>query len=152
VPTFERARYLLARPEWEHWSSATEAEAPQIMADSVRPVFEAGLVDLVETDHEVAPGVTLEPTPGHTPGHIAVHISSEGEEAVITGDLVHHPVQFHHPEWRNTVDTDPDQAERTRLDFMATYADTPVLVIGTHFAGPTAGHLVRDGDVYRLDN
>jgi len=150
VPTFAKARYLLARPEWEHWSTVTEAETPQILADSVRPVFDAGLVDLVATDHEVAPGVVLEATPGHTPGHVSVHITSRGEEAVITGDLVHHPVQFHHPRWRNTVDTDAEQAEQTRLQFMATYADTPVLVIGTHFAGPTAGHLVRDGDVYRL--
>jgi glyoxylase-like metal-dependent hydrolase (beta-lactamase superfamily II) len=79
-----------------------------------------------------------------------VHISSRGEEAVITGDLVHHPCQFARPDWGSSADTDATQADRTRKAFMARYADTPTLIIGTHFAGPTAGRLVRDGDAYRL--
>ena len=150
VPTFARARYLLARPEWEHWSNEDDEANQTVLADSVRPVFDAGLVDLVDVDHEVAEGVALEPTPGHTPGHVSVHVRSQGEDAVITGDLVHHPCQFAHPEWEDRADSDPDLADRTRRDFMARYADQPTLVIGTHFAGPTAGRLVRDGSVYRL--
>jgi glyoxylase-like metal-dependent hydrolase (beta-lactamase superfamily II) len=151
VPTFPHARYLLARREWEHWSADTDRWNQTILADSVRPIFDAGLVDLVEADHAVDAAVRLEPTPGHTPGHVSVHVRSRGEEAVITGDLVHHPAQFARPHWGASVDWDRAMADRTRRAFMERYADTPVLVIGTHFAGPTAGRLVRDGDAYRLD-
>ncbi len=151
IPTFPHARYLLARPEWEHWSADPDRANQVILADSVRPVFDAGLVDLVEVDHAVDATIRLEPTPGHTPGHVSVHVRSRGEQAIITGDLVHHPAQFARPHWGAVVDSDPALADRTRRAFMARYADTPVLVIGTHFAGPTAGHLVRDGDAYRLD-
>jgi len=150
-PTFEGARYLLSRCEWEHWSAQEEAGNQQVLADSVRPLFDADLVDLVAEDHEVDTCIRFEPTPGHTPGHVAVRIESLGEQAVITGDLVHHPVQFARPDWVPSVDSDPALATRTRRDFMERYADTPTLVIGTHFAGPTAGHLRRDGSVYRLD-
>lgn len=150
-PTFERARYLLSRVEWEHWSAEEEAGNQQVLADSVRPLFDADQVDLVGEDHEVDACIHFEPTPGHTPGHVAVRIESRGERAVITGDLVHHPVQFARPDWAPSVDSDPALATRTRRDFMARYADTPTLVIGTHFAGPTAGHLRRDGSAYRLD-
>ena len=111
---------------------------------------DAGLADLVESDHKLTSEVQLEPTPGHTPGHVSVRISSRSEEAVITGDMTHHPCQLAHPEWSTVVDTDRDQAHKTRLDFFARYSDRPVLVIGTHFATPTAGHIVRDGEAYRL--
>jgi glyoxylase-like metal-dependent hydrolase (beta-lactamase superfamily II) len=150
-PTFPNARYLLARPEWEHWSADPHPMNQTVLADSVRPIFDAGLVDLVETDHAVNAAISLEPTPGHTPGHVSVHVRSRGEEAVITGDLVHHPAQFARPHWGAAPDWDRALADRTRRAFMERYADTPVLVIGTHFAGPTAGRLVRDGDAYRLD-
>jgi glyoxylase-like metal-dependent hydrolase (beta-lactamase superfamily II) len=151
VPTFENARTLVARAEWEHWSGEGDAIMRATLGDSVQPLFDADLVDLVDLEHEVADGVRFESTPGHTPGHVAIHISSRGEEAVITGDLVHHPAQFALPSWKCVADSDPAQADETRRAFMARYSDTPTLVIGTHFAGPTAGRLVRDGDVYRLD-
>lgn len=151
VPTFTNARTLVAREEWEHWRSAHEPGMTETLADSVQPMFDAGLVDLVDTDHTVADGVRLVPTPGHTPGHVAVHIESRGESAVVTGDLVHHPAQFRHLDWFDIADTDHEQAQATRRAFAETYGDTPTLVIGTHFAGPTAGHLVRDGDAWRLD-
>ena len=151
IPTFPNARYVLARREWEHWSADTHPINQTVLGDSVRPIFDAGLVDLVAADHEVDAAVRLEPTPGHTPGHVSVHVRSRGEEAVITGDLVHHPAQFARPHWGAAVDWDRAMADRTRRAFMERYADAPVLVIGTHFAGPTAGRLVRDGDAYRLD-
>ena len=151
VPTFENARYLLGRTEWEHWDRDDDALQQQILSDSVRPIFEAGQVDLVETDHKICDEISLQPTPGHTPGHVSVHIQSRGEEAIITGDMTHHPAQIAHPEWGAVVDTDGAQAIETRRSFFARYADQPVLVIGTHFAGPTAGKLVRDGDTYRFD-
>jgi glyoxylase-like metal-dependent hydrolase (beta-lactamase superfamily II) len=116
----------------------------------VRPVFDAGLVDLVETDHQISPEVSFVPTLGHTPGHVSVRISSEGEEALITGDFVHHPCQMAHPEWAATVDFDSNASTATRRDVFGRLAGTPTLVIGTHFAGTTAGHVVRDGDAFRL--
>lgn len=150
VPTFPQARYLMARPEWQHWSKTADHWTQIVMADSVRPVFDAGLVDLVETDHAVHHTIRLESTPGHTPGHVSVHITSQGAEAIITGDFVHHPCQFARPDWGSSADADTVQADQTRKAFMARYADTPTLIIGTHFAGPTAGRLVRDGQAYRL--
>ena len=151
VPTFQNARTVMTREEWEHWSETDEPQMATTVGDSVRPLFDAGVVDLVAMDHQVADGVTFEPTPGHSPGHVAVRIESRGERAVITGDLVHHPAQFARPGWKNLADSDAAQADRTRRDFMSRYADTPTLVIGTHFSGATAGRLVRDGEAFRLD-
>src|SRR5262245_51138869 len=150
VPTFPQARYLVARPEWEHWSQSKDRWTKIVMADSVRPIFEAGLVDLVDVHYVVHETIRFEPTPGHTPGHISVHIASQGEEAVITGDLVHHPCQFARPDWGSSADTKPVHADHTRKAFMVRYAATPSLIIGTHVAGSTAGRLIRDGQAYRL--
>ncbi|MEK9724284.1 MAG: MBL fold metallo-hydrolase, partial [Rhodospirillaceae bacterium] len=115
VPTFPGARYLMGRTEFGFWEARGEdAHFGPVFDDSVKPVFDAGLVDLVETDHRVAPGVRLIPTPGHTPGHVSVLIESRGETALITGDFLHHPCQMAHPEWGAVVDEDAAGAERTR--------------------------------------
>ena len=152
IPTFPNARYLMGETEHNFWAARGNDDFfGPVFDDSVKPVFDAGLVDLVQTDHAVAPGVRLVPTPGHTPGHVSVHISSQGEEALITGDFLHHPCQIAHPEWCANVDEDSARAEQTRRDMFARFADTPALIIGTHFATPTAGRLVTDGDTYRLD-
>ena len=95
--------------------------------------------------------VSLIPTIGHTPGHVSVRIRSQGEEALITGDFMHHPCQIARPAWASTADADPATARRTRDHMLATLAHTPTLVIGTHFAAPTAGRIVRDGTAYRLE-
>ena len=151
VPTFPNARYFLGRREWEHWSQEPPGPDRDVRDDSVRPVLDAGLADLVEMDHRVTPEVRLEPTPGHTPGHVSVRIVSRGEEAVITGDLMHHPVQCAEPHWASRFDVDAEVARRTRLAFLERHTDRPVLILGTHFATPTAGCIVRDGAVYRFD-
>ena len=150
-PTFPQARYLMGRDEFEHWRGFEREDTQQIMADSVLPVFDAGLVDLVETDQQICDEISLMPTLGHTPGHVSVMIRSGGEEAMITGDFMHHPCQIARPEWSAAPDSDPERARQTRAEVFARFADTPTLIIGTHFATPTAGHLVRDGDAYRLD-
>jgi glyoxylase-like metal-dependent hydrolase (beta-lactamase superfamily II) len=151
VPTFPQAHYLFGRVEFDHWmGEGGRADMAPILADSVRPVVDAGLVDLVETDHRLCDEIGLVPTIGHTPGHVSVRIVSEGEEALITGDFMHHPCQIAHPDWSSTADNDPDQARHTRERMLAELAQRPVLVIGTHFAGATAGRIVRDGDAFRL--
>lgn len=150
VPTFPQARYLVAQTEWDYWSQSQDPWSQMVMADSVRPIIDAGLVQFVEPHYVVHETIRFEPTPGHTPGHVSIHLTSQGQEAVITGDLVHHPCQFARPDWGSSADADPTLADATRKTFMARYADTPTLIIGTHFAGPTAGRLVRDGAAYRL--
>jgi len=152
VPTFPNARYLIAQAEFAYWRDGDHGEEQAaILGDSVAPVFDAGLVDLIGTEHRVCPEVSLMPTHGHTPGHVSVRISSRGEEALITGDFIHHPCQMAHVDWSSAVDFDPDAARETRRRMFAALADTPTLVIGTHFAGATAGRLRRDGDAYRLE-
>lgn len=150
VPTFNNARYLVGSQEWDFWKDEEDPYAPQAKHDSILPVFDAGLVDLVETDHSLTDEVRLIPTPGHTPGHVSVSIESRGERAIITGDMFHHPLQMKHPHWKDTADVDGARAHATRVAFLEEYADTPVLILGTHFNAPTGGHIVRDGDTYRF--
>ena len=151
VPTFPKARYLIGKHEFEHWSRESEGEQQAIMEDSVWPIFDAGLVDLVEMDHRISPEVRLRPTPGHTPGHVSVMIESEGQKAVITGDITHHPCQMAHPEWATSYDSDTQGATTTRAKLFAEWADQPILVIGTRYAAPTAGHVKRDGAAFRFE-
>ncbi|MEU6079135.1 MBL fold metallo-hydrolase [Streptomyces sp. NPDC047108] len=154
VPTFPHARYLTSRTEREFWAGYAMDEArSQMFDDSVLPVEEAGLLDLVDVPEqgiEVVPGLRLLPTPGHTPGHIALQLSSRGETALITGDCIHHPVQVAHPAIGSCVDIDPEQAEVTRSALLGALARTDALVLGTHFPPPTAGRVVPHGEAYRL--
>jgi glyoxylase-like metal-dependent hydrolase (beta-lactamase superfamily II) len=151
VPTFPNARYLLGRMEFEHWSAEGDAEQQAILADSVQPILDAGLAEFVGLDHVVSPNVRLVPTTGHTPGHVSVLIESDGESAIITGDMSHHPCQLAHPEWSPSFDSDKKAAAVTRARMFAEWADAEHLVIGTHYAEPTAGHIRRDGAAFRFE-
>lgn len=151
VPTFPTARYLIGRREWEHFRDEPEGPDRAARNDSVRPVIESGLVDFVDMDHVMTSEVRLEPTPGHTPGHVSVVIRSGGEEAVITGDLMHHPVQCAEPGWASRFDVDAEAARRTRRAFLESRAARKVLVLGTHFATPTGGRVVAEGGAFRFD-
>ncbi|HEX3448843.1 MAG TPA: MBL fold metallo-hydrolase [Isosphaeraceae bacterium] len=150
VPTFPKARYLIGKREFEHWSNEADDEQQAIMGDSVQPIFDAGLVELVEMGYRISPEVRLRPTPGHTPGHVSVMIESEGQSAVITGDIAHHPCQMAHPEWATSFDSDTQASTATRAKLFAEWADQPILVIGTHYAAPTAGYVKRDGAAFRF--
>ncbi|MFF4818375.1 MBL fold metallo-hydrolase [Kitasatospora sp. NPDC001309] len=154
VPTFPAARYLTARAEREFWAGYDMDEArAQMFRDSVLPVERAGQLDLVDVPAEgvqIVPGLRLIPTPGHTPGHIAVELADRGETALITGDCVHHPVQLAHPAIGACVDIEPERSEATRRALLASLAGTDALLLGTHFAPPTAGRVVAHGDAYRL--
>jgi glyoxylase-like metal-dependent hydrolase (beta-lactamase superfamily II) len=150
VPTFSNARYLIGRREYEYWSADTSEDQVPVMQDSVTPIFDSGLADLVESEHIVSPHIRLFPTPGHTPGHVSVMIESEGETAMITGDTMHHPCQIARPDWSVTFDEDQAAAASCRKSLLEDVADSSVLVIGTHFASPTAGKIIRDGDTYKF--
>jgi len=149
-PTFANARYLYAREEWQHWQHEAQEYGP-VIEDSVKPIFAAGLADLVESNHQVTAQVRLLPTPGHTPGHVSVVIESAGESAVITGDMMHHPCQMLYPDWSSLADDNGSAGNQTRRDFLQRYADTQTLIIGTHFATPTAGKVVTEAGSYRFE-
>ncbi len=151
VPTFPNATYLFAEQEFNFWQTEPQEYGP-VFEDSVQPIFELGRAQLVQTNHQVSDEVCLKPTPGHTPGHVSVHISSQGEDAIITGDITHHPCQIAHQDWICTADNDATAARVTREEFVRQYADSQTLIIGTHFSGPTAGHIVRDGNSFRFDS
>jgi glyoxylase-like metal-dependent hydrolase (beta-lactamase superfamily II) len=151
VPTFPAASYYMSRVDVEYWSTTPSSDG-DLFGDSVRPVLDAGLVELVDPPFAVTEDVVLEPTPGHSPGHVSVRIRSRGEEAVITGDVMHHPVQCARPEFASAFDEDAAFAEKTRRAFLAEHAGRDVLVIGTHFADPVAGYVSATGDAYRFDD
>ena len=142
IPTFPNARYLIGSEEWSYWDAQGDDEVyGPVLADSVRPVVDTGLVDFVDMNHRLCDEVWLEPTPGHTPGHVSVHIGSEGAHALITGDCIHHPCQITRTDWCSSADYDQQQGRQTREALLDKYVDSNVLVIGTHFATPTAGHI-----------
>ncbi|MEZ5230655.1 MAG: MBL fold metallo-hydrolase [Acidimicrobiales bacterium] len=146
VPTFPNARYLIAATELDH---VRRDDHMGVLEPSVQPLLDAGLVDAVATDHRVTSEVRLLPTPGHTPGHVSVTIESAGRRATITGDAVHSPLQFTYPELAaSRFDHDSMQSTETRRALIEAHADVDVLVLGTHFAPPAAGHLhTVDGTV-----
>ena len=150
-PTFPNARYLFSAKDWEWLDKAPVTPLGDYCGDSVRPVVDGGLADLITPDHHITDEVWLESTPGHSPGHVSVRIESQGQCAVITGDLMHHPCQIARPHWSSPFDFDQARALSTRERFIAGCSQQPVLVIGSHFATPAAGHIVRDGNSYRLE-
>ena len=148
VPTFANARYVFGRAEYEHWRD--HSEQPHHMAvfnDSVKPIADAGKAELVASDARLCDEITLIPTPGHSPGHMSIHIRSDGEEALLAGDVAHHPCQMAHPDWSSSVDSDPAQSAVTRHELFSRFADTPTLVIGGHF---DAGRIQRDGGAFKF--
>ncbi|MGB5755886.1 MAG: MBL fold metallo-hydrolase [Acidimicrobiales bacterium] len=152
VPTFPNARYIFVDAEYSHWRdqpSLFDGEDP--FTDSVAPVVDADLVDMVAPDHRISDEIRFESTPGHTPGHISLVVESEGDRAIITGDMLHHPMQLADPTLSSMFDTDPIASRATRERMFPQWADGETLVIGTHFGTPTAGRLVADGDGFRLD-
>jgi glyoxylase-like metal-dependent hydrolase (beta-lactamase superfamily II) len=154
VPTFPRARYLFAQAEWDYWWSeagrAGRERTGDYIQDSVVPVAEAGLVDFVEMDHRIDASVSLVPAPGHTPGLVCVAISSQGQDAVLAGDVLHTPLQLAYPAWSTNFCADPNQSRRTRLQFLERYADSGTLILPAHFPAPTAGYIERDERAYRF--
>ncbi len=149
-PTFPNARYLFGKTEFEAWKDIRNDghHNPNHMFECVDPIVEAGMADFIDADHVICEEIQCEPSHGHTPGHVHVRISSKGEEAVITGDLMHHPMQCAMPHRQATFDMDKDTGRQTRIGFVEKYADSGVLVIGAHFAEPTAGHIAtaENGD------
>jgi glyoxylase-like metal-dependent hydrolase (beta-lactamase superfamily II) len=121
------------------------------LGECVDPIVSLGLVDFVESNHRLSPEISLEPSPGHTPGHVSVRIVSAGEEAVITGDVLHNPIQIAIPHHPANFDMDKELAAQQRVRFVERYRNRAALVIGSHFCEPTAGWIVPDGDHWKFE-
>ncbi len=152
-PTFPNAKYLFGKTEYEAWQNVIRHDghhSDNHLVECVDPIVEAGMAQFIDADHEIAPGITTEPSHGHTPGHVHVCIESKGERAVITGDLMHHPMQCAMPHRPATFDMDKDGGKQSRMRFVDKYRDSGVVVIGAHFFDPTAGHIetAADGETW----
>jgi glyoxylase-like metal-dependent hydrolase (beta-lactamase superfamily II) len=150
VPTFARARHLYTARELGWSKGTTNPGNVGVWDDSIAPILAAGLADVVDEDADLGGGLRLEPTPGHTPGHVSLWVESRGELALLTGDFLHHPVQCAEPHWAEVGDEDADLARATRRRLFARAASTGALVLGTHFASRPGGRIRADGAVWRF--
>ncbi len=152
VPTFPRARYLFSKTELDYWLAKNDKTTLPPIADSVIPIVEAKRCDLVSSDYALDETVSLLPTPGHTIDHYAVQLGRGGKDAVITGDLIHSPVQALHTELSMRFDYDPGQSAETRRKFLETYCDTTTLCCFAHFPSPSRGYVKRWGEGFRCEH
>jgi glyoxylase-like metal-dependent hydrolase (beta-lactamase superfamily II) len=154
VPAFKNARYLLGRKEYDHWMMLRATGGyhdVRHLGECVDPIVSLGLADFVESNYRLSPEISLEPSPGHTPGHVSVRIVSAGEEAVITGDVLHNPIQIAIPHHPANFDMDKALAAQQRVRFVERYRNRAALVIGSHFCEPTAGWIVADGNHWKFE-
>lgn len=121
-----------------------------IQQETFQPIIDAGKLELVPSNAEIAPGIRYESTPGHTSAHHSVRLESGDEFAFITGDFIHHPIQIARPEWSSRGDWNLEVSGRNRRAFYESCAGTDLLVLGTHFNDPSAGYIVEDGEGFRL--
>ena len=145
VPTFPRARYVIVREEFEFWKREGETGREEfgLIDDSVMPVVEAGMADLVASDHVIDDRLRLEPAPGHTPAHVCVRLTTPAGQAIFTGDMMHRPIQVAEPEWNSRFCDDAELARKTRRGFLERHTDADVIVLAAHF--PVAGRIVAPG-------
>lgn len=141
-PTFPRARYLVAREDWRWF--AGPGHAPEF-DEHLAPLAARGVLTCFDGPLQLVPGVQLFPTPGHTPGHTSVLIESQGEFAILLGDLCHHPLHFSHPQWVSGFDTDPARTPRTRERVFELALARDALLLCPHAPSPGLGRLRRDG-------
>lgn len=153
VPTFPRARYLFGRREWEYCEMLLKEKTLDVrhILDSVQPVLDAGLADFVDVHHRLSDELWLEPSHGHTPGHVSLHISSRGQEAVVTGDVFHNPIQIAEPEICSMMCVDKEMSRNTRREVISRYGDKATRLIAVHFNDPV-GRIVRDTDHWRFSS
>lgn len=154
-PTFPNAQYLFSRLEREArdpaYGTAREGTAEhQIYVDSILPVIEAGQARFVEGNEEIVNGLDLMPTPGHSPGHLAVLLRSRGKEALFTGDVMHHPLQIRFPDWNSNLCENREMARETRRRVLERCADNGSLLLPAHFAAPHYGRVRRSEESFRF--
>lgn len=151
VPTFPNARYIMGRAELAHWRDPegglrVHPMGAEVLADSVDPVIDAGLVDLIDYHEEILPGITVQPVQGHTAGQMAVRVTSCGQTALFTGDSFHQPMQVYRPDWSSRFCEDPALANATRRALFDEAAETNAVLFPAHAGVPHAGRVVRKGE------
>jgi glyoxylase-like metal-dependent hydrolase (beta-lactamase superfamily II) len=157
VPTFPNAKYVMAKREYDYWDAVYAKEGggsgnihAMAFEDSVLPIMRAEKAVLVQDDFELDKGVSLEPCPGHTPGHVVVNVASGGKKGVFIGDVIHHPIQLLFPELSSRADADMDASRPTRRALIEKHADTGNIVMPHHFATPSSGVIERAGNGFRF--
>ncbi|HSP54652.1 MAG TPA: MBL fold metallo-hydrolase [Dehalococcoidia bacterium] len=139
-PTFPNAKYLVPQADWDFFS-ANAASNPQMQV--VTPLLDMGVMELVSGEHTITPEVTTYPSPGHTPGHQSLMITSDGERGVVTGDVAHYPAQAEHIDWRTNFDTDHPTAIETRRKLFAQLEADGVIAAFCHFPEAPFGRIIR---------
>jgi glyoxylase-like metal-dependent hydrolase (beta-lactamase superfamily II) len=148
VPTFPRARYLFGSQEYRYWETSSRSdEEVAVFEDSIYPIVSSGLADFVEPDDSPCEELSFVSTSGHSAGHMSLIVSSNGQNALLAGDVAHSPCQFAHLDWSSVVDFDSEQASRTRRELARKFADTSTLIVGGHF---DPGKLVTAGDAFKM--
>jgi glyoxylase-like metal-dependent hydrolase (beta-lactamase superfamily II) len=150
VPTFPKARYVFADRELAYWTKRQQddpAACPWIV-DSVLPIVAANRADIVKSAHAFNDLVTLIPTPGHTIDHYSVRVGRPGADAIITGDMIHSPLQARFPELGMMADYDSKQAGESRRSLFGQVCDTSTLMCMAHFPSPSAGRMVRHQEAF----
>lgn len=140
--TFPRARYLVPKGDWDYFTRGDVLPNQKPVATSVVPLMGLGALDLVEGERTVTREVTVVPTPGHTPGHVSVVVTSGGEKAMIVGDLFHSAVQVTEVEWCAAADMDKETARKSRRQALER-AERERFVVG-------AGHLPMGKNIGRV--
>jgi glyoxylase-like metal-dependent hydrolase (beta-lactamase superfamily II) len=151
--TFPNARYVMWKDEWDFWASG-QAEAKldehvrEVLLESARknlPPIKDQLI-LVPREMEILPGIEAIAAPGHTPGHMALAVSSQNEQLLCISDLALHPIHLERPEWHAAVDLHPEQIETTRRRLLGRAAAEGALVLAFHFPFPGLGHVAQKGE------
>lgn len=149
-------RIHVATAEVEFWKSPdfSHTAMPEGFPDALKAAatrFAEDYGDLIQTfeeEYEVAPGVLVQRTGGHTPGHSVVRISSGGDKLMFAGDAVF-AVGFDHPDWHNGFEHDPEEAARVRVRLLRELGTTGELLVATHLSFPSVGRVAVDGDAFR---
>lgn len=149
VPTFPNAKYLFGRREFEHWTSAGAPEFNQAsIQDSVLPVVEAGLSQLVDDGYCLDDTLTVEPTHGHTAGHVMIRARSGGATGLFTGDTMHSPIQCCYPDVNTAFCEDQVAARAVRRRIFGEAAEHGHLLLPVHFGAPHFGRVRAEGDAF----
>ena len=131
--TFPNARYLVPRADWEHFIVPSVLETAPYVRDSVVPLEGLGVMDLIEGEHTITPEISTVPTPGHTPGHVNVVISSQGQMGAVVGDVFHSKVQMQEPGWCSRADIDSELGLRSREAMLERFERESFIVAAGHF-------------------
>ncbi len=151
-PAFPNARYVMWKEEWDFWLSDTAgARASKglvaMAREKLKPV--EGQLSLLDHETEIVSGLRVVSAPGHTPGHVAVVISSNGEQLLSISDAALHPIHLAQPGWYSIVDIAPDQALATRRRLLDWAVAENALVQAFHFPFPGLGYVIQKGDAWQ---